>query len=582
MIPFARLFADELAFLREIGAEFAAANPALAPLLAEEGGDPDVHRLLQSFAFLHARLGQRLQAGLPDLMQDVLTALAPAFLRPIVPMTTVQWTPVPRALSRSEVIKSGTRVLSRLIEGTSCTFKTSYDVEISPIQLKAVKVDEGVRTSFLTLKFATLDGVAVGDLDLQRVRLHLTGAGRAGLASELLRRLLADVVDYKIIIGDQVAKLDKEKIQQVGYTSAETLLPVDVSADNVFRTLQEYLTFPQKFHYVDIYGLEFLRGKDGEEFELSFRFDRLLDDLPQLDPRNFLLHCTPAVNLFEAESDPITVDGSRSEYRLRVQGFTPGHTSISKVPEMWGWVRGDGRRIDFEEFTTFQHLSTQAGDQKPIFRPRRQTNTSSATSDVLVSFEFENPDPLLRGCVVTARLECSNGTLPGLLPPGGLDRSDTDTPNFATFKNIDAITRQIEPPLAAGLSPLLAILSGSAAPVTDLATLRRTISALEFRVGFDSIAERSLQLKMEALRDIRSTSFHWLVQGRPVRGQRITFDISEELLGGQGEAFFFGSVLNAFLGNRAPLNTCFQTEVHCLISGRIFHWPVHLGQKQTI
>ena len=118
--------------------------------------------------------------------------------------------------------------------------------------------------------------------------------------------------------------------------------------------------------------------------------------------------------------------------------------------------------------------------------------------------------------------------------------------------------------------------------MTDLATLRRTISALEFRVGFDSIAERSLQLKMEALRDIRSTSFHWLVQGRPVRGQRITFDISEELLGGQGEAFFFGSVLNAFLGNRAPLNTCFQTEVHCLISGRIFHWPVHLGQKQTI
>ena len=582
MIPFARLFADELAFLREIGAEFAAANPALAPLLAEEGGDPDVHRLLQSFAFLHARLGQRLQAGLPDLMQDLVTALAPSFLRPIVPMTTVQWTPVPRTLNRTEVIKGGTRILSRNVEGTSCTFKTCYDVEMAPVQIKSVKVDEGIRTSFLTLKFNTLDGISIGELGLHRLRLHLSGAGRAGLAAELLRRLLADVVDFKIVVGDQSARLDKEKIRQVGYALSDTLLPMDVSADNSFRTIQEYLIFPQKFYYVDITDLNFLTAKTGEEFEIIFRFDRPLDDLPQLDSKNFLLNCTPAINLFEAESDPITVDGTRSEYRLRVQGFPPGHTSISTVSEMWGWVRGDGRRIEFDEFTTFQHLGSKESDRKPIFRPRRQANTTSATSDILVSFEFDNADALLKGCVVTSRLECSNGTLPALLPPGALDRSDTETPNFATFRNIDAITRQIEPPLASGLSPLLAILSGGAAPVTDLLTLRRTISALEFRTGFDSISERSLQLKLEALRDIKSSSFHWLVQGRPVRGQRISFDISEDLLGGQGEAFLFGSVLDAFLGNRAPLNTCFQTEVHCLVSGRIFQWPVHLGQKQII
>ena len=582
MIPFARLFADELAFLREIGSEFAAANPTLAPLLAEDGGDPDVHRLLQSFAFLHARLGQRLQAGLPDLMHDLVAALAPGFLRPLVPMTTVQWTPVPRALARAELIKSGTRILSRAIEGTSCSFKTCYDVEIAPIQVTSIKIDEGARTSFLTLKFETLDGVSLGDIGLNRLRLHLNGAGRSGLAAELLRRLLVDVLDFKLLVAGQTIELSKGNIHPVGYGINETLFPIDVSADNSFRTIQEYITFPQKFHYIDILGLDSLAGKGAQEFDLAFRLDRSLDDLPQLEPRNFLLHCTPAINLFEAESEPITVNGSRSEYRLRVQGSIPGHASISSVSDVWGWVRGDGRRIKFEEFTTFQHLTTQDKERKPVFRPRREQNPVSVISDISVGFEFDHPDALLNGCIITSKLVCSNGTLPSLLPPGYLDHSDTDTPNFATFKNIDAITRQIEPPLAEGLSPLLAILSGNAAPVTDLTTLRRTIAALEFRIGSDSIAERTLQLKLESLREIRSSSFHWLVRGQPIRGQRVSIDISEEFLGGQGDAFLFGAVLDAFLVHRAPLNTCFQTEVNCLISGRRFSWPVRLGQKQTL
>jgi type VI secretion system protein ImpG len=45
-MSFARLFGDELALLQEVGKDFAAANPTLAPLLADEGGDPDVRRLL--------------------------------------------------------------------------------------------------------------------------------------------------------------------------------------------------------------------------------------------------------------------------------------------------------------------------------------------------------------------------------------------------------------------------------------------------------------------------------------------------------------------------------------------------------
>lgn len=44
-------YQDELSYLRELGQEFARANPKLAGFLAREANDPDVERLLEGFAF---------------------------------------------------------------------------------------------------------------------------------------------------------------------------------------------------------------------------------------------------------------------------------------------------------------------------------------------------------------------------------------------------------------------------------------------------------------------------------------------------------------------------------------------------
>ena len=56
---FNKYYQDELTYLRELGKEFAAAYPAIAPLLAERGADPDVERLLEGVAFLTGRIRQK-------------------------------------------------------------------------------------------------------------------------------------------------------------------------------------------------------------------------------------------------------------------------------------------------------------------------------------------------------------------------------------------------------------------------------------------------------------------------------------------------------------------------------------------
>ncbi len=62
-----KYYQDELAYLRELGAEFANENPNLASFLSRESSDPDVERLLEGFAFLTGRLRQKLDDELPEL-----------------------------------------------------------------------------------------------------------------------------------------------------------------------------------------------------------------------------------------------------------------------------------------------------------------------------------------------------------------------------------------------------------------------------------------------------------------------------------------------------------------------------------
>ncbi|WP_201491998.1 type VI secretion system baseplate subunit TssF, partial [Pseudomonas paracarnis] len=60
-----------LSALRQLGRRVSDRNPALAPFLAEAGQDADVERLLEGFAFLTARLRQKLDDELPELTHSL-------------------------------------------------------------------------------------------------------------------------------------------------------------------------------------------------------------------------------------------------------------------------------------------------------------------------------------------------------------------------------------------------------------------------------------------------------------------------------------------------------------------------------
>jgi type VI secretion system lysozyme-like protein len=88
---------QELAHLREMGAEFALQFPKIAARLRMDGievGDPYVERLLEGFAFLASRIQLKMDAEFPRFTERLLEIVYPNYLQPTPSMLVTQLQPI--------------------------------------------------------------------------------------------------------------------------------------------------------------------------------------------------------------------------------------------------------------------------------------------------------------------------------------------------------------------------------------------------------------------------------------------------------------------------------------------------------
>ena len=91
-----RLYESELAFVRDMGGEFARDFPKVAARLnlgSLEVADPYVERLLEGFAFLTARVQLKMEAEFPTFTQSLLQMVYPHYMAPTPSMAVVRFTP---------------------------------------------------------------------------------------------------------------------------------------------------------------------------------------------------------------------------------------------------------------------------------------------------------------------------------------------------------------------------------------------------------------------------------------------------------------------------------------------------------
>src|SRR5690606_328592 len=141
---FAKFYQSELTYLHEMGREFAAAHPSSAGLLSERSEDPDVERLLEGFAFLSARIRERVDDAVPEIVHGLAELLLPQYIRPLPAMSVIEFKPQIKALRGVRTVPRGRQVGSVPVEGTACTFQTCYDTDLLPLEVVDVDHDESV------------------------------------------------------------------------------------------------------------------------------------------------------------------------------------------------------------------------------------------------------------------------------------------------------------------------------------------------------------------------------------------------------------------------------------------------------
>ena len=586
-MAFNRYYKDELSYLRELGEEFAHDYPKLAPFLGGRSNDPDVERLLEGFAFLTARLREKLDDDLPELTHALMMLLWPHYLRSVPSATILQFEPIAHAVSDRKRIARGTHIDSRPVEGTRCRFRTCQAVDLLPLRVETALLADAAEGAALDLTL-TLEGTAgFPSLDIQKLRFHLHGEPFVTQSLFLwLNRYLAGI-DVQDEQGRCVASLPPAKLSPSGFDSDQAMLPYPQTAFAGYRYLQEFFSFPDKFLFIDIDGLAPLASLGpARQVTLRFRFSRTFDDDFRVRASNFRLNCTPAVNLFARDAVPVRLDHRRVEYRVRPEGADPSHYEVYAVDGVDAWQRGTGARREYKPFESFDHRTRgpDGGASEVFYRLRTQLSVGGRGLDHYISVVHSNEAQAGVGDeTLSLTLTCSNRRLAEQLEVGDIHEATADAPNFATCRNITPVTGSVAPPLDNEWHwRLISNMGLNYVSLANIESLRVILSAYDFRSFSNRPAARAAKQRLDALHDIQVEPKDRLYRGLPVRGLAVRLDMHESGFTSEGEMFLLGTVLNEFLALYANINSFLELTVRGIDQGEVYTWPVKAGQQSLL
>ena len=584
-MSFNKYFQDELTYLRELGKEFSDANPQLAPFLAERGADPDVERLLEGFAFMTGRLSQKLNDQIPELTHGMIDLMWPHYLRPIPAMSVVEFTPVPNAIAELRQIPRGTELDSVPVEGTNCRFRTCYNVDVAPISLTDATLTQTAKGSRLVLAFRILTGGSLAQLNLPRLRLFINGDPFVAQSMYLwVRRYLSRL---SVVSGDkngdgQHVELPQGSVQPVGYSVDESLFDY---SDNVFpgyRLLQDYFVLQDKFLFVDIQNLQAV-GTTSAEFSLEFEFERPVEDHVRVNKDMFRLHATPVSNLFKRDGDPLRVDRTSMEYRVRPAGRDANHYEVYSIDHMESRMQGLASRKVYTPVASFAH-EENSDSNAGFYSKHLKSAVTGRGFDTYVSFagQKQMADKLSQE-IISVDLTCTNRQLPEKLKVGDIKLPTSSSPEYVTFANITPVTPAVYPSLEADLQwQLISNMSLNYSTLSHPEMLKTVLRSYDFRALTDRQAERQLELKLAGIGDIHVEPGDRLADGLPVRGISITMRLKESHFTSEGDMFLFACVLNQFFSLYASINSYHMLTVIGEEKGEIYQWPLKMGLQNIL
>lgn len=613
----------ELAYLRELGAEFASAFPGAAAQLGMRGTqteDPFVERLLEGFSFLTARIHLKMDAEFPRFSERLLDLVYPHYLSPLPCMAIVALQP---SLSTGSTrtgytLPAGSALKAELAESeqTPCEFRTAHEMTLWPLEITDAKLTADASALPLSkwplagqrpggALHITLRAHGVEDIrELPIDKLTFFVSAQETIAGPLLERVVARNMGaccHADADGPRDAIwLGTQAVRHEGFEADQAMLPWQQSTFEGYRLLHEYFAFPERLLFFSITNLgPALRTLSGPTFTLTVLLDSPAPELERaVDARSLALHCTPAINLFERRTDHIAVSPSRREHHLVVDRMLSSDFEIFSVRKITGIAQSSTAGIDFFPFSG----AAEAGPSEVgrYFSMRREprhiaqnafrsaARAAYPGSEVFVSLVDQNdapyPDSLRH---ISGDVLCTNRHLPLSMPRNGKSDFTLRAPG-----PVDAI-KILRGPTAPRPAPAQGLLTWRL--ISHLGLDYLGLVDADERAGAQTLRELlhlyadgaspGLLAQIDGVCNVRVAPVYRRLPhaGPAMVGRGVCVSVAlDELAFAGGSTYLFETVLEQFLARHVSINSFTELDVSTLQRGKIRRWPSRIGRRPIL
>jgi type VI secretion system protein ImpG len=595
----------ELNYVRKLGAEFSEKYPKIAGRLRLDKDvveDPHVSRLIESFAFLTARIRHSLDDSFPELTEALMGVLYPDYHAPLPSMSVTQFNLLPHLFQKMSIPK-GEELRVETAAGDACFYKTCHDVSVLPITIEscgfyslpfkapALPDDMQRRTtqSILKLKIRPSEDDSTFDIDDDELRFYINSQPNIAFKlREYLSNNLAGIAIARDAFDESPIFLSADDLSSCGFGDDEAAIEFDGRASSAHRLLTEYFLLPQKFLFFKLSGLAESWERYSEGFDIYIYFDETSIDLVRgIDDATLLLGCVPIVNLFESTSEPIQASDLNSEVMLRVSDQYTRSADVYRVKEVYA-INAQGERVTIKPF----YGSHITDDESAVYWSLRRENstwqngnvshgTDSYLNFVDMNYKVVSPDS---DWIINAAISCTNRDLPNKLPFG------PDQPHIHFMEGgaglrircLTAPTPTIQPKLnEATRWQLVTQLSlQHFSDENGLIKLKETLHLYNFNGSKDvsSLIDGMVGLETEV------TTARVLDKGRSAMCQGTHFILTcDESFYAGNSLYLFGLVVDEFLSQFCTINTFTQLSIKTTKNLRVeLEWPPRTGCQPLV
>jgi type VI secretion system protein ImpG len=473
---------------------------------------------------------------------------------------------------------------------------------VSPVNRFAAPGMPADAAAVIRIGMECLGGLRLEQLPIDSIRFYLNGESaavhtlyeflflnslRVAIRALPATRALPGAGALPANEGAAQALLPASSLQQVGFTGAEGILPYSDRSFLGYRLLQEYFSFPEKFFFVDLKGLDRLpKSGFGSAFEILIFLKqpdqphRLIALEQSVGGDTFQLGCTPMVNLFERIAEPVRITQTKAEYHIVPDQHRQMSTEVYSVDRVASVNYLEEPRI-YEPFYSLRHGALDETHKHFWYTHRRpslrKNDNGTEVYISLVDLDFNPALPPVE--MLTARVTCTNRDRAFHLKlPGEFGELEPEGAALVRARCLRKPTPTLRPPARRGLQwRLISHLS-----LNHLSIVEKGSEALqEILRLYDFSDDPAVRRQIAGIAGVNSRSCISRVASETgvafCRGTDVTLEFDEDQYVGTG-VFLLACVLQRFLGLYSAVNS-FSRVTARTRKGVLKQWPPLAGEQ---